>query len=311
MTVYSKFLKLEIDLDELARLVARAVGRTYRLRPLDVRCTYPVFRGEAADAAPVFVKVGSPDEWRRTQALLREIGACDLFARMLTAERIDYCGFAVFVSAWKGVRTVPAEDMNAAQVRSFVDGCVRLSVALQGVSSFTPLANSPLAPERLFGVLESYAARHPLAAKGLLPLLSIPAAERTFGQGGGRLCVVHGDFHAKNYGFDGDRFAGVFDFDKLTEGPACGDLASALAERFSLLSLPSASRARLEAVTREVLALSPWPRADLVAAVNVCRLRFAARRIEKHPDSLWVVFDILRRDRRLARLLKLVQEIRG
>ena len=310
MTTYSKFLKLEIDLDELARLVARAVGRTYRLRTLDVRCTYPVFRGEAADAAPVFVKVGSPDEWRRTQVLLREIGACDLFARPLTAERLDYRGFAVSVSAWKDVRTVPVEDMNAAQTRSFVDGCVRLSAALKGVTSFTPLAGSPLAPERLFGVLEGYAARHPLAAKVLSPLLSIPAAERPFGQGGG-LCVVHGDFHAKNYGFDGDRFAGVFDFDKLTEGPACGDLASALAERFSLLSLPSASRARLEAVTREVLALSPWPRADLVAAVNVCRLRFAARRIEKHPDSLWVVFDILRRDRRLARLLKLVQEVKG
>lgn len=307
MTTYSKFLKLEIELDELARLVARAVGRTYRLRPLDVRCTFPVFRGEAAGAEPVFVKVGSPDEWRRTQAFLREVGTCDLFARMLTAERLDYRGFAVFVSEWRDLRPVPAEDMNAAQARSFVDGCVRLSAVLQGVTSFTPLAGSPLAPERLFGVLEDYAARHPTAAKGLASLLSIPAAERTFP----RLYVVHGDFHAKNYGFDGDRFAGVFDFDKLTEGAACGDFANALAERFSLLSLPSASRARLEAVTREVLALSPWRCADLVAAVNVCRLRFAARRIEKHPDSLWVVFDILRRDRRIARLLKLVQEVKG
>ncbi len=306
--VHSEFLNLDIDVGELSRLVAGAAGHSYRLASLHVRCTYPVFRGEAGDGAvPVFVKVGQMDEWLRTRRLLRDVDGCDLFAPLRVTEPLTYRGFAVFVFDWRASRVVFPEDMNGAQAESFVAGCARLSEALQRATAFTPLAASPVAPERLYGVLAKYAADHPLPARGLSRLLSIPPEARTFA--GRRLCVMHGDFHAKNFAFDGDRFSSVFDFDQLTEGLAGGDLANALVERFSLLSLPSSSRGRLERVTRRIVSLWPGPREELAIMVNVLRLRYAARRIEKHPDSLWVAFDIVRRDRRIADLLRILKEV--
>jgi len=56
-------------------------------------------------------------------------------------------------------------------------------------------------------------------------------------------------------------------------------------------------------VTRKLGGASPWPREELVIAANVLRLRLAARRIEKHPNSAWVAFDILRRDRKIREFL--------
>jgi len=307
--VHSEFLGLDIDVGELSRLVAGAVGRACRLTSLRVRCTYPVFRGEAADgaAAPLFVKVGQVDEWLRTRRLLQDVGACDLFAPLRVTEPLSYRGFAVFVFDWRETAVVPPEDMNEAQVESFVAGCVRLSEALQRATAFTPLAASPVAPERLYGVLAKYAAAHPIPGRALSRLLAIPSEARTLA--GRRLRVVHGDFHAKNFAFAGDRFASVFDFDQLTEGLAGGDLVNALVERFASLSLPAAARRRLEAVTRRILALWPGPREDLAVSANVLRLRYAARRIEKHPDALWAPFDVLRRDRRIAGFLRILKEV--
>ena len=305
-TVHSAFLNLDVDLDELSRVLAGAVGEGCRLTPLGVRCTYPVFRGDLAGAAPLFVKIVREEEWVRTCALLEEVGACDLFPRLRTTARLVYRGHAVLAFDWGPSASVPPEDMNEAQVASFVSGCVRLSSALQGATAFTPLAESPWEPERLHAVLAGYAARHPLAARPLSRLLSLPPAARTFA--GRRLVVVHGDFHAGNFAFDGDRFARVFDFDQLTEGLFGGALANALGERFSRLSLPAAARRRLEAATRRILSLWPGPREDLLVAVNVLRLRFAARRVLKHPDSPWVALDIARRDCRICGLLRLLEE---
>ena len=191
--------------------------------------------------------------------------------------------------------------MTEGQVKGLIAGSVRLSQALKSARDYTPLANSPLSPERLYGVVADYARRHPLAGRLLKDLLTIPASERTYGQ---RIpVVIHGDFHARNYGFSGDELAAVFDFDKLTEGLACLDLVHALVWQFSRLGLPSSVRRRLAAVARAVAAQSPWPREELVIACNVLRLAFAARRIEKHPHSAWVALDILRRDRKIRELL--------
>lgn len=305
--VHSEFLGLDVDGKALARLVSDAAGRAYRLAPLGVRCTYPVFRGEAADgSAPVFVKVGQRDEWLRTRRLLRDVGDCGLFAPLLVTEPLDYRGFAVFVFAWRASATVFPEDMSEAQAEGFVAGCVRLSEALQRATAFTPLAASPTAPERTYGALARYAAAHPLPGRGLSRLLSIPPAARTFA--GRRLYVTHGDFHAKNFAFDGDRLASVFDFDRLTEGLAGGDLANALVERFALLGLPPAARRRLARVTRRIVALWPGPREDLAVAANALRLQYAARRVEKHPDAFWVPLDVMRRDRRIADFLRILEE---
>ena len=286
---------------ELSAVIAAALGRRYRLAPLGVKCTYPVFRGEADGTATVFVKVGTKEEWARTASLLGQIGDCGLFSRFLTDAPIEYNGSAVFVMEWRESRIVFPEDMTDRQAEGFVAGCIKLSAALQRVTDFTPIAGSQLAPERLHGVVADYARRHPLAGRLLKGLLDIPAAERTFGSR--PLSVVHGDFHAKNFGFAGDELAAVFDFDKLTEGLYCSDLVNALCERFSCFHLSRAARLRLKDVSRRIVARVPWPREELVIACNVIRLQFAARRIRKHPDSAWAALDVVRRDRALRGFL--------
>ena len=294
-------LDISVDRGELAEAIAAAGGARYRLAPLCVRCTYPVFRGEADGRPPAFVKVGTADEWRRAASLLRDIGVCGFFPRLLLDKRIDYHGLAVFVMEWKESTLVFPEDMTERQADNFADACVRLSDALQRARDFSPLAGSPLAPERLYDDLLRYVRRHPVTGRLLKGLVAIPAAERTFGSR--PLSVVHGDFHAKNFGFIGDEFSCVFDFDKLTQGLACGDLANALVERFSCLGLPAAARRRLVAVTRRIVARTPWRPGDFAVSCNVIRLQFAARRIRKHPDSAWVALDVLRRDRRIREFL--------
>jgi Ser/Thr protein kinase RdoA (MazF antagonist) len=308
MRVYrSSFLKTDVDLEELSRLVADALGVAYRLTPLGVKCTYPVFRGDAEGQSPVFVKVGTADEWSRTVALLKEIGDCDYFARPLTEKFVEYRGYAVFVTTWCEGRMVRPEDMNDAQLRSFADGCARLSSVLQRVPRRLVGASENLSPEHVWGLLATYARRHPLAARPLRELLALPPAARSYA--GRRLAVVHGDFHVRNYAFAGDRFAHVFDFDKVTEDLACGDFVQALVYRFSVLGLPRDSRRRLVEATRRLLPLVPWPREELAVMANVWRLRFVARRLERHPDSFWTGFDAFRRDRLVRELSQLIQEV--
>ena len=294
-TYHAEFLDIDIDLEELSGAIASALGTRYRLKPLGVKCTYPVFRGEAEGVRPVFVKVGTEDEWRRTRNLLQQIGSCGLFPGFLSDDPIRCKGFAVFVMEWRDAASVSPEDMTDAQAKGLVAGCVRLSAALQSARDYTPLADSPLSPERLYGTVLAYARKHPLAGRLLGGLLAIPEGERTYGK---RVpVVIHGDFHARNCGFSGDELTSVFDFDKLTEGLACTDLVHAFVWQFSRLGLSADARRRLAEVARDVAAQSPWPREELAIACNVLRLAFAARRIEKHPDSAWVALDILRRDR--------------
>ena len=305
---HSNFLKIDIDLGELSRLVADALGAAYRLAPLAVKCTYPVFRGEAEGLSPVFVKVGTADEWARTIAILRALGDESFFARLLTDKFISYRNCAVWVTPWIEGRTVSLDEMSDAQALSLIDGCVRLSKALQRVTTFTPLAGSPLDPECAWRVVRDYSARHPLAARPLRALLRLPASPRSFA--GRRLAVVHGDFHSKNYAFTGDKFSAVFDFDKLTEDLPCGDFVQTRAYRFSELSLSRRTRQRLWSVTRRMLASAPWSGEDLSLMANVWRLRFAAHRMAKHPNSLWVGFDAARRDRHLVELVNLIEEVK-
>lgn len=297
---------LVADVDELADSISAALGHRYRLTPLKVKCTYPVFRGESDGSAPVFVKVGTKEEWARTRDLLKVIGDCGLFSHFVTEQPVDYGDFAVFIMEWKPSRIVFPEDMNPRQVESFVAGCVKLSATLQDArAALGPVAPAMGSPEELYGDILQYVAGHSVAGMLLAVLVAIPKSGRTFGNR--PLSVCHGDFHAKNFGFDGDSFASVFDFDKLTGGLACGDLANALVERFSCLHLSRAARRRLGEVTRRIVAQAPWPREEFVVACNVIRLQFAARRIRKHPNAPWVAFDIWRRDRKICEFLSCLE----
>ncbi len=299
--IHSEFLNQDIDLGELARVVVSVRGGRCRLTPLAVKCTYPVFRGDCSDGTSVFVKVGRRDEWRQTARLLSDIGGCPFFSSFVTDRPLDYRGSAVFVMSWLPGTVVCPEDFTPRQTAAFAAGCVTLSEALSRTHAFIPLASSAQDPVRLFGVLEGYCQRHPLAGRLLRALREIPDGERTYGSR--PRAVIHGDFHAKNFGFDGETFARVVDFDKLTQGLACSDCANALVERFSCRHLSRTARRRLAAVARDVVAATPWSRADFVIAANVLRLSFAARRIEKHPNAPWVAVDILSRDRKIREFL--------
>lgn len=298
-------IDLSVNIGELAARVATVLDRPCRLTPLRVKCTYPVFKGEADGLSPFFVKVGLREEWRRTVDVLRDVGDCGLFARLMTDEPVEWKGYTVFLSEWRDSHVVFPEDMTDRQADSFADGCVRLSQALQKAKPPTVAGPEGRSPETLYEEVVRYVARHPFAGRLLNDLVAIPEAERTFG--GRELSVVHGDFHAKNFGFAGDSLASVFDFDKLSRGRACGDLTNALVERFSCLRLSAAARRRLTRVARRVLARVPWSREDVVVSVNVLRLWFAARRIMKHPDSAWVALDIVRRDRKIRGIFKCLE----
>lgn len=301
-------LNLGFSVGELEGRLAKALGRRCRLTPLDVRCTFPVFRGETPEGETLFVKVGTTEEWRRSVGLLREIGGCGLFARFVTEEPISLGNYAVFVQEWKSSRTVFPEDMNERQRESFLFGCQALSAALAGVRDFIPLANGEMMPERLFETVQAYSERHPAVRWFLRGILEIPLARRAYGDRS--LKVIHGDFHAKNFAFSGDEFACVYDFDKLTQGLESGDFVNALMERFSCLGMSSGRRARLKAAAEALLRACPWPQDELTVAANVVRLQFAARRIRKHPDSAWVAFDVWRRDRALREFLECVSRSR-
>lgn len=291
-----------IDSGELSATVAAVLGRRYRLTALAVKCTYPVFRGEADGVAPIFVKVGTWEEWSRTAKLLKAIGDCGLFSRFLTDLPIEYNGSAVFVMEWRESKIVFPEDMTERQIESFIAGCARMFAALQqarGALGITPPTLET--PEELYGDLLQYASRHSLAGRLLKGLVEIPEARRTYGTHPRVVC--HGDFHAKNFGFVGGEFAAVYDFDKLTEGLGCSDLVNALCERFSCFHLSRAARRRLCDVTRRIVTRVPWPRDELVIACSIVRLQFAVRRIRKHLDSAWVALDVLRRDRAIRGFL--------
>lgn len=295
-------LDLVTDVNELTAAMSAVVGRAYRLTPLQVKCTFPVFKGEADGVEPVFVKVGTKEEWTRTRDLLKVIGDCGFFARLVTEDPIGYNGHAVFVMEWKVSRIVFPEDMNPRQLESFVTGCETLGKALQRTrGAFVTPPPVGGTPEELYGDILRYVSGHSVAGRLLRGLVDIPAAERTYGNS--PLAVCHGDFHAKNFGFDGDSFAAVYDFDKLADGLACSDLVNALMERFSCFHLSREARRRLKGVTQRIVAAVPWPRDELVIACNVVRLQFASRRIHKHPKSVWVALDVWRRDRALSEFL--------
>lgn len=289
---------------EIQDLVSRALGLEFSLTPLTVKCTYAVFRGRSAAGESVFVKLAPKSEWERTAAVLRDVGDCRFFAKLLVSDPIEYHGLVVMISEWRDSKIVFPEDMASGEIDSFVAGCREFSDCLQRAKDYARIAESPLAPERLYGTVKGYVERHPLAGRLLADLMAIPESERTYA--GHELKVVHGDFHAKNLGYVDGRFACVFDFDKLTQGLACGDLVNALGERYSLMGMSASCRRRLADASREIFAKCRWPKDELRIAANVLRLTFAARRIEKHPDSAWVALDVLRRDRRIRAILEAI-----
>ena len=294
---------MKVDVKALSALIADRLRLVaVDLVALDVECAWPVYRATAVGCAPMFVKVTDRAAAERTLEFLAASDGCSFLPRPVLAEALDFDGHAVLCLEWKASERVNAEDMTEGQLGSFVDGCRTLSEALARYRGpITPLAEAD-SPRGQYAVLRDYAARHPLMARLLRPLLDIPEAEREYGAR--ELAIIHGDLQPKNYGFDGDRLAAVYDTDDLTEGLACEDAAYAFTERARRSELSAAKRRRLTELFLRFVELSPWPKDEWLIAVNHSRLRIAARRLEKHSDSVFVAFDIARRDKPLRILVE-------
>ena len=294
---------MNVDVKVLSALIADRLRLVaVELVPLDVECAWPVYRATAVGCAPMFVKVTDRAASERTLEFLAASGKCPFLPRPVLASAPDFDGHAVLCLEWKSSERVNAEDMTEGQLGSFVEGCRTLSEALARYRGpITPLAEAD-SPRGQHAALRDYAGRHPFLARLLKPLLGIPEAEREYGAR--ELAIIHGDLQPKNYGFDGDRLAAVYDTDDLTEGLACEDAAYAFTERARRSELSAAKRRRLAELFLRMVELSPWPKDEWLIAVNHSRLRIAARRLEKRPDSIFVAFDIARRDKPLRLLVE-------
>lgn len=294
---------MSVDPGQLSALVADRLRLvSVDLHPLDVQCAWPVFRASAAGCEPMFVKVTERSAAERTLAFLDSSAGCPFLPRPLVSEPLDLDGLAVLCLGWMDSVHVNAEDMTEGQLGSFVAGCRDLSAVLAHYRGpITPLAKAET-PDGQYAALRRYAARHPVMARLIRPLIDIPETEREYGAR--ELAIIHGDLQPKNYGFDGDRFSAVYDTDDLTEGLACEDACYAFTERARRSELSSEKRRRLTELFLRFVELSPWPKDEWLIAVNHARLRIAARRLEKRPDSVFVAFDIARRDKPLRDLLR-------
>ena len=292
---------MNVDVKALSALIADRLRLVaLELFPLDVECAWPVYRAEAIGREPMFVKVTNRAAAERTLEFLAASEACSFLPRPVFADAPDFEGHAVLCLEWKASERVNAEDMTEGQLGSLVEGCRNLAEALSRYHGpITPLAEAD-SPRGQYGALRDYAGRHPVMARLIRPLLDIPEAERSYGAR--ELAIIHGDLQPKNYGFDGDRLAAVYDTDDLTTGLACEDAAYAFTERARRSELSAAARRRLTELFLRFVELSPWPREEWLIAVNRSRLRIAARRIEKRPDSVFIAFDIARRDKPLRLL---------
>ena len=272
------------------------------LVPLDVGCAWPVYRATAIGREPMLVKVTERAAAERTLEFLAASEGCPFLPRPILADAPDFEGHAVLCLEWKASERVNAEDMTEGQLGSFAEGCRTLSEALaRHRGPITPLAEAD-SPRGQYAMLRDYAGRHPVMARLLRPLLDLPEAEREYGAC--ELAIIHGDLQPKNYGFDGDRLAAIYDTDDLTTGLACEDAAYAFTERARRSELSAVKRRRLTELFLRFVELSPWPKDEWLIAVNHSRLRIAARRLEKRPDSMFIAVDIARRDKPLRLLIE-------
>lgn len=299
-------MKTEVDTVRLAALLADRLRLvSLELAPIDVKCAWPVFKATAYGHEAMFVKLTSCAAADRALEFL-ESADCPLLPKPLLDGHPDFGDYAVLCLEWKESARVNAEDMTDGQLAGFLDGCVMLSKVLSGYrGTVTPLAEED-SPRGQYERLRRYALRHRLAGRLLRALLEIPGAERLYGDR--PLVTIHGDLQPRNYGFDGDRLAAVYDADDLTGGLACEDASYAFTERARRAELSAAARRRLTELFLRLVKASPWPKDEWLVAVNHARLRIAARRLEKHPDSVFVAFDIARRDKPLRLLADALKE---
>lgn len=292
---------MSIDVHRLSCFIADQLQlESVNLQPLKVQCAWPVYRATAIGCTPMFIKVTERLAAERTLAFLESVEKCPFLPKARISKVLDFEEKAILCLDWKESKRVNAEDMTENQLASFASGCHDLATVLARYQGSILPRTEEDSLEGQYAALRHYAERHSILSWFLSPLLAIPDGERTYGER--KLTIIHGDLQPKNYGFDGDKFAAVYDTDDITEGLACEDACYAFTERARRSELSTAKRRRLTDLFLRLVELSPWPKDEWLIAVNHSRLRIAARRLANHPDSVFIAFDIARRDKPLRML---------
>ena len=255
----------------------------------------PVFRMEGC-GSPAFVKVTSnAAAARRAYAYLgrTRLGFVPK-ARFL----LQWEGRSVMGMDWMDGRVVFPEDMNERQCSSLLRAHKAVQDELRGSD-----CADPIDVVALYAEVAGFASRHRFAGRFLRSLADLPEEERTLSPE--TATVTIGDFHCRNYAFDGDEISAFYDFDCIQLGSPAQDLTYDFIRRFRKSGLSRGAKMEnlkdrfLQMVNAGVYSPDEWRR-----SVNIFRLENAAKRLKSHPNLGLVVFDVVRRDRRLERLVR-------
>ena len=273
------------------------------LRRLPVACISRIYRAEAAEGRPLFVKWGMVADG----AAADFAAACadePLVPQNLFGSPFAFEGRPVFCQDWRAFERVKIADMTDARFRSFLDGYRRIFGRMQRFDRAAPAGTGEAWQEEIRAV----AARHTAVRTLLRGLLEL-GPEDLRRPSDARLAVVHGDFHSGNFGFDGERLSTVLDFDNFVRAYPIEDLAFAFAEsaRQSALDWHPLRRARLRRRLR--IAAAEWgrPADEWRFAFNLVRLVQAAKSLRRRPDSLRTALIVAARDRRMRGLIKVTE----
>lgn len=270
---------------ELVPLLSRGRSRTYRAE---------------SEGRRWFVKF--PDEGARMYPLLRAGAACPHLVKSAFDAPVPFAGGFVTCLDWSPAETVPPEKWTDGQLESFVAAYASFSKVLNRTTD----VGAPEDDAAFFATISGYARRHPCVAWLLKPILDLPEDERTY-RPGESLVVTHGDMHSGNYGFVGDRLAFFYDVDNILRGYATDDLAYTVLDRAQRLSVRGRGFTRCVEVLDRLMAHFGGSPREWRVGINRKRIRQAARKIAKRPDSVIPAIDIARHDRRAVMLMRQVR----
>lgn len=244
-----------------------------------------------------FVKY--PDESARMYGVVRAGERCPYLPATLFEVPVPFADGFITCLAWQPSEFVPVERWTDEQLESFLAAYAEFFAVLQRTDDVGDAEDDAA----IFRTICSYAARHPLAARLLRPLLTLPLEERTY-LPGERLAVTHGDMHGRNYGFRGEKFAFFYDVDNVLRGYPTEDLAYTVLDRAQRRSVTGARFLRCVEVLRRMMARFNRPPREWRVAINRKRLRQAASKIARRPNSLVPAVDVFLHDRKAVRLMR-------
>ena len=276
--------------------LAATIAHLERLSGLN--CVSRVYRVELADGRRVFAKRSSVDGYR-TQAFLKAAGGNPLLPKSLM-DPVREGDEWVSAFEWKETHRRNFAQLTDGQFASFRRASQELCRLLQSAPDVEPARDG----RALRSEFAAYVARHPLARLVIGCLAALTDADCMFAADA-PTAVIHGDFHAGNFGFDGEALAAFYDFDLLRRGNPLEDLAFLATEEVKR-GIAAEDFARLVERMRRLIAESGRPRDEWRVAFNQARLWEALKLIRRHPERLRTALNVARRDRRFVRLMEAV-----